>query len=596
MSATFSRNAAADEGVYCEDGNLSIVDGELRGNTAEHGGGLYAAPGDAVLEGVRFLDNVAAEDGGGALIDGGNTLTITDVRFEGNAAGATRSGGGLHAREVGTVDAVRTRFVRNEAGYGGGAYVDEANGGRWTNVVFHGNVAGSGGGLCAVDAGEQVVRHATFASNAGTQDGGAVYTSETTLDLGSSLVTGTTAGERARRRPGSPPGRATGRLRGRARLLGRASRCSSTTTRPTVSRSAAAWAGNRATGYPLPMTQTWRIGIGFGEAVVHAEGWLDALARGLPELGLDLGGLGQLSIEPQDDGGAIARDPVTDLEIRIEPVDGGAFDMPTPSVDAVGRVAGPDDADPFDAPAPRFVPRAVAPPVAPPVAQPRAAPAEPATMAPRGEPAAAEPTPRPSATVVPAADPDAPPFVPDERTAEGGLLVGAGRFRGLPDDLVEDLFLRLGEISTATGVAAASGIALRILLDLVPAGAGAVLIRTRAGDGLRFRAASGPAAGRLVDTVIPLERGIAGFVCQFGVALSVADARRDRRHDARVDRATGFTTRGMLAVPVRADSGAIFGCIELLNPPRPYTDQDLEVAGRVAASLGTFLQSVYTAR
>ncbi|MFN7145864.1 MAG: GAF domain-containing protein, partial [Myxococcota bacterium] len=149
---------------------------------------------------------------------------------------------------------------------------------------------------------------------------------------------------------------------------------------------------------------------------------------------------------------------------------------------------------------------------------------------------------------------------------------------------------------TARGVAEASGIALRILLDLVPAGAGAVLIRTRAGDGLRFRAASGPAAGRLVDTVIPLERGIAGFVCQLGVGLSVGDARRDRRHDDRVARATGYTTRAMLAVPVRADTGAPYGCVELLNPPAPFTERDFAIATRVAASLGAFLHSVYVGR
>ena len=163
-------------------------------------------------------------------------------------------------------------------------------------------------------------------------------------------------------------------------------------------------------------------------------------------------------------------------------------------------------------------------------------------------------------------------------------------------DVLEDFFLRLGEISSATEVAQASAIALRITLDLVPAGAGATLIRTRAGNGLRFRAASGPAASKLIDTVIPLDRGIAGYVCQLGVGLSIADVRRDRRHDTRVDRSTGFDTRTLLAVPVRPDTGGVYGCIELLNPPRPFTDADLEVAARVGASLGTFLNSVYTVR
>lgn len=163
----------------------------------------------------------------------------------------------------------------------------------------------------------------------------------------------------------------------------------------------------------------------------------------------------------------------------------------------------------------------------------------------------------------------------------------------LPIDLVEDLFLRTGEISTATGVAQASGIALKILHDMVAAGAGSVLIRTSAGDGLRFRAVFGPASDKLVDTVIPLEKGIAGYVCQMRVGLSIADVRGDRRHDSRTDRKTGYTTRSLLAVPVRSDRGATYGVIELLNPPRAFSDHDLEVAARVGASLGAFLESVY---
>ncbi|MDP2314519.1 MAG: GAF domain-containing protein, partial [Pseudomonadota bacterium] len=166
----------------------------------------------------------------------------------------------------------------------------------------------------------------------------------------------------------------------------------------------------------------------------------------------------------------------------------------------------------------------------------------------------------------------------------------------LTDDMVEDLFLRLGELSSCEGVAQASAVALRIVLDLVPAGASAVLIRTRSGDGLRFRAASGPAATRLIDSVIPLDRGIAGYVCQLGVGIALEDVHRDRRHDGRLDRSTGFTTRAMLAVPVRADTGAVYGCLELLNPPRPFTEGDFEVAARVAASLGSFLNSVYAER
>jgi DNA-binding IclR family transcriptional regulator len=52
----------------------------------------------------------------------------------------------------------------------------------------------------------------------------------------------------------------------------------------------------------------------------------------------------------------------------------------------------------------------------------------------------------------------------------------------------------------------------------------------------------------------------------------------------------------MIAVPVRADSGAVFGCLELLNPPTEFSGQDFEIAARVAASLGAFLASVDAVR
>jgi hypothetical protein len=96
-----------------------------------------------------------------------------------------------------------------------------------------------------------------------------------------------------------------------------------------------------------------------------------------------------------------------------------------------------------------------------------------------------------------------------------------------------------------------------------------------------------------VDSVIPLDRGIAGFVCQLGLGLRVADVQRDRRHDRRVDHSTGFTTEAMIAVPVRSVSGAVYGCVELLNPPRPFTDDDLDIASHVGTSLGGFLESLY---
>jgi hypothetical protein len=292
------------------------------------------------------------------------------------------------------------------------------------------------------------------------------------------------------------------------------------------------------------MLQDWRVSDGTAEIVVEADGWLGALAVGLGAFGLEFGALGRLSCSVQENGGAIARDATTGAEFRVEPV--------TP---ALRKAAAPTPSlpDPVEA----ALAKAAA----------SAAPLQPDD---------------PTETAV--------------RRIAAVRKVDAAHSGALTDDMVEDLFLRLGEVSAAASLAEASATALRIVLDLVPAGASAVLIRTRAGDGLRFRAASGLAATQLIDTVISLDRGIAGHVVQLGIGIAIEDVRTDSRHDRRMDRSTGFTTHAMLAVPVRADSGAVYGCLQLLNPPRPFSDGDFEVAARVAASLGSFLNSVYAAR
>ena len=68
----------------------------------------------------------------------------------------------------------------------------------------------------------------------------------------------------------------------------------------------------------------------------------------------------------------------------------------------------------------------------------------------------------------------------------------------------------------------------------------------------------------------PLERGIAGWVARNGEPVRIEDAASDARFDPSVDRATGYTTRTILAVPIRdaAESGGrgpVRGVVQVLN-------------------------------
>ena len=59
--------------------------------------------------------------------------------------------------------------------------------------------------------------------------------------------------------------------------------------------------------------------------------------------------------------------------------------------------------------------------------------------------------------------------------------------------------------------------------------------------------------------------GVAGWVAESGEAVNLVDAASDPRHFAGVDRATGFTTRTLLSVPVRDGRRAIRGVLQVLN-------------------------------
>ena len=65
---------------------------------------------------------------------------------------------------------------------------------------------------------------------------------------------------------------------------------------------------------------------------------------------------------------------------------------------------------------------------------------------------------------------------------------------------------------------------------------------------------------------LPLERGIAGWVARTGESVRIADAATDSRFDPSVDKATGYTTRAILAVPIREEAGGpVRGVVQVLN-------------------------------
>ena len=83
-----------------------------------------------------------------------------------------------------------------------------------------------------------------------------------------------------------------------------------------------------------------------------------------------------------------------------------------------------------------------------------------------------------------------------------------------------------------------------------------------------------------VDRIeIPISKGIAGYVAETGEHLVINDAYSDDRFDQQVDKATGYHTRNILALPIEDSNGDIIGVYQAINKMtgnRSFSKKDLE--------------------
>jgi HD-GYP domain-containing protein (c-di-GMP phosphodiesterase class II) len=92
---------------------------------------------------------------------------------------------------------------------------------------------------------------------------------------------------------------------------------------------------------------------------------------------------------------------------------------------------------------------------------------------------------------------------------------------------------------------------------------------------------------------MPLEAGVAGAVVQARAPLRIADAYADPRFNPAVDRATGYRTRSVLAVPMWNTRGEIVGVLQALNRRGEgvFTDEDQELLGALAGPAASALEN-----
>ncbi|HEY0841087.1 MAG TPA: sensor domain-containing diguanylate cyclase [Vulgatibacter sp.] len=110
-----------------------------------------------------------------------------------------------------------------------------------------------------------------------------------------------------------------------------------------------------------------------------------------------------------------------------------------------------------------------------------------------------------------------------------------------------------------------------------------LLLADEADGSLVFELALGPGAEKLRGMRLGPSEGIVGWVASRGEPLLVPDVAEDPRFASRFDEQTRFTTRSIVAVPMRI-RGRTLGVIELVNGAEKasFTDRDLRVLASIA--------------
>jgi putative methionine-R-sulfoxide reductase with GAF domain len=146
----------------------------------------------------------------------------------------------------------------------------------------------------------------------------------------------------------------------------------------------------------------------------------------------------------------------------------------------------------------------------------------------------------------------------------------------------------LREVSAAPTQSALS-VLMTITRDAIGVQAGTLFQLDHQAHELISVVALGPAQNPLQPRRQPLERGITGWVARHGEPLLLPEASRDPRFDAAVDRCSGFETRSVLCIPLRAH-GEIWGVLQLINKiGGAFTKRDLQIL-RVVGAIGGLLQ------
>lgn len=157
--------------------SLSVVNTQIRANTATAGGGIYNTGGEvSVTAGSSINLNTASSGNGGGIENTSNgSLTITNASFEGNRAlggGVNGRGGAIRHDSLQPFVISSSSFTSNEAALGGALQVPNDTPLQVSGSTFTDNSASIDGG--ALHAVFLNVQNSSFEANQAGASGGAV--------------------------------------------------------------------------------------------------------------------------------------------------------------------------------------------------------------------------------------------------------------------------------------------------------------------------------------------------------------------------------------------------------------------------------------
>jgi GAF domain-containing protein len=133
---------------------------------------------------------------------------------------------------------------------------------------------------------------------------------------------------------------------------------------------------------------------------------------------------------------------------------------------------------------------------------------------------------------------------------------------------------------------------MRTATDLMDAETSSLMLLDEATNELTFEVATGDPAAEVAQMRVPASQGVAGWVMKNKKPALVNDVQKDERFYAQIDRASGYKTRSMLAVPLDI-RGRIIGVVEMINKRGGdgFTERDQEIASAFAAQAAVAIEN-----